>query len=90
MRITISLVEFVGRRSYYDTNTMFYIDNTIFINLEFFWAFGDINKHNYMHKITQILENVVRCKYFVLVVASYENGLGRIIQTLGHVEGEIM
>jgi hypothetical protein len=43
-------------------------------------------------KTTQILESVVRCKYFEEGVHvknpiknSYQDGLGRIIQTLDHV-----
>ena len=45
-----------------------------------------------MDKITQILENVVRCNYFEAGVHiknpiknSYEDGLGRTTQTLDHV-----
>ena len=45
-----------------------------------------------MDKITQILENVVRCKYFEAGVHiknpiknSYEDGLGRTTQILDHV-----
>ena len=45
-----------------------------------------------MDKITQILENVVRCKYFEVGVHiknpiknSYQDGLGRTTQTLDHV-----
>jgi hypothetical protein len=45
-----------------------------------------------MDKITQILENVVRCKYFEAGVHiknpiknSYQDGLGRTTQTLDHV-----
>ena len=45
-----------------------------------------------MDKITQILENVVRCKYFEAGVHiknpiknSYQNGLGRMTQILDHV-----
>jgi hypothetical protein len=45
-----------------------------------------------MDKITQILENVVRCKYFEADVHvknpiknSYKDGLGRTTQTLDHV-----
>ena len=45
-----------------------------------------------MDKITQILENVVRCKYFEAGVHiknpiknSYQDGLGRMTQTLDHV-----
>ena len=45
-----------------------------------------------MDKITRILENVVRCKYFEAGVHiknpiknSYEDGLGRTTQTLHHV-----
>ena len=45
-----------------------------------------------MDKITHILKNVVRCKYFEVGVHiknpiknSYEDGLGRMAQTLDHV-----
>jgi hypothetical protein len=45
-----------------------------------------------MDKITQILENVVRCKYFEAgahiknpIKNSYQDGLGRMTQTLDHV-----
>jgi hypothetical protein len=45
-----------------------------------------------MDKITHILENVVRCKYFKAGVHiknpiknSYQDGLGRTTQTLDHV-----
>jgi len=45
-----------------------------------------------MDKITQILENVVRCKYFEVGVHiknpiknSCQDGLGRTTQTLDHV-----
>jgi hypothetical protein len=45
-----------------------------------------------MDKITRILENVVRCKYFEAGVHiknpiknSYQDGLGRTAQTLDHV-----
>jgi hypothetical protein len=45
-----------------------------------------------MDKITQILENVVRCKYFEAGVHiknpiknSCQDGLGRMTQTLDHV-----
>ena len=45
-----------------------------------------------MDKITQILENVVRCKYFEvgvhiknLIKNSYQDGLGRTTQTSDHV-----
>jgi hypothetical protein len=45
-----------------------------------------------MDKITQILENVVRCKYFEAGVYiknpiknSYQDGLGRTTQTLDHL-----
>jgi hypothetical protein len=45
-----------------------------------------------MDKITQILENVVRCKHFEADVHvmnpiknSYQDGLGRTTQTLDHV-----
>ena len=50
-----------------------------------------------MDKMTQILEIVVRCKYFEAGVHikeqiknSYRDGLGRTIQTLDHTEGEIV
>ena len=45
-----------------------------------------------MDKISQILENVVRCKYFEAGVDnknpmknSYQDGLGRMTQSLDHV-----
>jgi hypothetical protein len=45
-----------------------------------------------MDKITQIMENVLRCKYFEAGVhiknpikISYQDGLGRTTQTLDHV-----
>jgi hypothetical protein len=45
-----------------------------------------------MDKITRILENVVRCKYFKTGVhiknpikSSYQDGLGRTTQTIDHV-----
>jgi hypothetical protein len=45
-----------------------------------------------MDRITQILENVVKCKYFETGVHiknpmknSYQDGLGRMTQTLDHV-----
>jgi hypothetical protein len=49
-----------------------------------------------MDKVTQILENVVRCKYFETyfetsvhiknpIKNSYQDGLGRFTQTLDHV-----
>ena len=45
-----------------------------------------------MEKITHILENVVRCKYFEAsghikhpIKNSYQHGLGRMTQTLDHV-----
>ena len=50
-----------------------------------------------MDEIIQILENIVRCKYFGAGVHiknpiknSYQDGLGRTIQTLDHIEGEII
>jgi hypothetical protein len=52
----------------------------------------DSCKYKNMDKITQILENVVRCKYFEAGVHiknpiknSYQDGLGRMTQTLDHV-----
>ena len=57
-----------------------------------FPAFWDSYKYKNMDKITQILENVVRCKYVEAGVHiknpiknSYEDGLGRTTQTLDHV-----
>ena len=57
-----------------------------------FSAFWDSYKYKNMDKITQILENVVRCKYFEAGVHikkptknSYQDGLGRMTQTLNHV-----
>ena len=50
-----------------------------------------------MDKVTQILEIVVRCKYSEAGVHIknpiknlYRDGLGRTIQTLYHIEGEII
>ena len=55
-------------------------------------AFWDSSKYKNMDKITEILENVVRCKYFEAGVHiknpiknSYQDGLGRTTQTLDHV-----
>ena len=55
-------------------------------------AFSDGYKYKNMDKITHILENVVKCKYFEAGVHiknpiknSYEDGLGRTTQTLDHV-----
>ena len=45
-----------------------------------------------MDKIAQMLENVIRCKYFEAgidikkpIKNSYEDGLGRTTQTIDHV-----
>jgi hypothetical protein len=64
---------------------------TIFVNLGLFWHFETVtNIRTWI--ITQILENVVRCKYFEAGVhiknpikSSYQDGLGRMTQTLDHV-----
>ena len=55
----------------------------IFVNLGFFSAFWDNYKYKNMDKITHILENAVRCKYFEAGVHfknaiknSYQDGLG--------------
>ena len=55
-------------------------------------AFWDSYKYKNMDKIAQILENVVRCKYFEAGVHiknpiknSYQDDLGRTTQTLDHV-----
>jgi hypothetical protein len=55
-------------------------------------AFWDSYKYKNMDKITEILENVVRSKYFEagvhiknLIKNSYQDGLGRMTQTLDHV-----
>ena len=65
---------------------------TIFVNLGLFWHFETVPKYKNMDKITQVLENVVRCKYFEAGVRiknpiknSYQDGLGRTTQTLDHV-----
>jgi hypothetical protein len=57
-----------------------------------FSAFWDSYKYKNMDKITQILENVVRCKYLEAGVHiknpirnSYQDGLGRTTQTLDHI-----
>jgi len=66
---------------------------TIFVNLGLFRHFETIitNIRTWI-KCTQILENVVRCKYFETGVRiknpiknSYQDGLGRTTQTLDHV-----
>ena len=64
---------------------------TIFVNLGLFRHF-ESDKYKNMDKITQILENVARCKYFEADVHvknpiknSYQDGLGRTTQTLDHV-----
>ena len=55
-------------------------------------AFWDNFKYKNMDNFTQILHNVVRCKYFEVGVHiknpiknSYQYGLGRTTQTLDHV-----
>jgi hypothetical protein len=66
---------------------------TIFVNLGLFRHFETVtNIIKNMDKITQILENVVRCKYCEAGVHiknpiknSYQDGLGRTTQTLDHV-----
>ena len=57
-----------------------------------FSAFWDSYKYKNLDKITQILENVVRCKYFEAgghienpIKNSYQDCLGRTTQTLDHV-----
>ena len=62
---------------------------TIFVNLGFLWHFEIVKN---IDKITHILENVVRFKYFEAGVHiknpnkdSYQDGLGRTTQTLDHV-----
>ena len=70
-------------RSQNYTNTI-----TIFVNLGFFRHFETVTNTRTWIKITQILENVVRCKYFeagVHIENSYQDGLGRTTQTLHHV-----
>ena len=68
------------------------IEINIFINLGFFQHFETLYKYKNMVKITQILENVVRCKYCEAGVHiknptknSYQGGLGRTTQTSYHV-----
>jgi hypothetical protein len=60
--------------------------------LGLFWHFEKVTNIRTWIKITQILENVVRCKYFEvgvyiknLIKNSYQDGLGRTTQTLDHV-----
>ena len=64
---------------------------TIFGNLGLFRHFETITNIRTWIKITQILENVVKCKYFEVGVHiknpiknSYQDGLGRTTQTLDH------
>jgi hypothetical protein len=66
--------------------------NTIFVNLGLFGHFETITNIRTWIECTQILENVVRCKYFKAGVLiknpiknSYQDGLGRTTQTLNHV-----
>ena len=65
---------------------------TIFVHLGLFRHFETVKNYKNMDKITRILENVVRCKYFEVGVYiknpiknSYQDGLGRMTQTLDHV-----
>jgi hypothetical protein len=60
--------------------------------LGLFGHFETVTNIKNMDKITEILENVVRCKYFEegvhiknLNKNSYQDGLGRTTQTLDHV-----
>ena len=59
---------------------------------EFFGILRQLQIYKKMDKITQIVENVVRCKYLEADVHiknpfknSYQDGLGRTTQTLDHV-----
>ena len=65
---------------------------TIFVNLGFCWHFEVVTNIRTWIKITQILEKIVRCKYFEAGVHiknpiknSYQDGLGRMTQTFDHV-----
>ena len=76
----------------YTNNIFVNLRFTIFVNLGLFLAFWDSYKYKNMDKITQILENVVRCKYFEASVRiknpiknSYQDGLDRTTQTLDNV-----
>jgi hypothetical protein len=73
------------RATYLEISTLI----TIFVDLGLFRHFETITN---MDKITQILENVVRCKYFEAGAHiknsfknSYQDGLGRTTQTLDHI-----
>jgi hypothetical protein len=60
---------------------------------DFFGILRQLQIYKNMDKITQILENVVRCKFFFEagvhinnpIKNSYQDGLGRTTQTLDHV-----
>ena len=65
---------------------------TIFVSLGLFRHFETVTNIRTRIKFAQILENVVRCKYFEAGVHiknpiknSYHDGLGRTTQTLDHV-----
>ena len=73
-----------------------FVNHLVLISLySFTWiflAFWDNYKYKNMNKITEILENVVRCKYSKAGVHiknpiknSYQDDLGRTTQTLDHV-----
>ena len=84
-----------------DSNTLFKVECkyihkstriTIFVNSGLFGHFETITNIRTWIKITQTLENAVRCKYFEVgahiknpIKNSYQDGLGRMTQTLDHV-----
>jgi hypothetical protein len=71
---------------------MVFASITIFVSLGLFRHFETVTNIRTRIKFAQILENVVRCKYFEAGVHiknptknSYQDGLGRATQTLDHV-----
>jgi hypothetical protein len=72
---------------------MVFASITIFVSLGLFRHFETITNIRTWIKFAQILENVVRCKYFeagvhinnLAIKNSYQDGLGRTTQTLVHV-----
>ena len=59
-----TLVSSIGMLGGFMRGFAFDVKITIFFNLGFFRHFETVTNIKVMDKITQILENVVRCKYF--------------------------
>ena len=76
----------------YECDDGFLVGSLYLLIWGFFGTLRQLYKYKNMDKITHILENVVRCKYFEVGVhvknpikKSYQGGLGRTTQTLKHV-----